>query len=254
MLAKRVICCLDVSGGRVVKGVNFQNLRDAGDPVELAQRYNDMGVDELVFLDITATLDNRRTLIDLVRRAAAVLSIPFTVGGGVRTATDAKELIDAGADKVSVNSAAIADPELLSEIALQYGNQAVVLAIDAKKQSEGRWGVWTRSGTCDTGMDAVEWAAKGGRAGAGEILLTSMDADGVQRGFDCGLTLAVSEKTNIPVVASGGAGRVEDFVEVLSTGCADAALGASVFHYGRLSVAQIKAAMADAGLSVRPAR
>jgi len=253
VLAKRIICCLDVADGRVVKGVKFQDLRDAGDPVELAQRYNDEGIDELVFLDISATLDDRRTLVDLVVRAAAVLSIPFTVGGGIRSAEDAKRLMDAGADKVSVNSAAIVNHDLLSEIALQYGDQAVVLAIDAKRNGSS-WEVWTRAGTINTGLDAVAWAQKGEACGAGEILLTSIDADGGQRGFDCALTRAVSEGTRVPVVASGGAGEAEDFVEVLTSGCADAALGASVFHYGQLSVADIKRTLARAGVPVRPAR
>lgn len=253
MLAKRIIPCLDVTGGRVVKGVNFLDLRDAGDPVELAERYNAQGADELVFLDITASSDERDTMADVVARTARQVFIPLTVGGGIRTVADARRIILSGADKISVNTAAVRRPELIRELSLEFGAQAVVLAIDARRNASGGWNVFTRGGRHDEGIDAVQWAQQGESLGAGEILLTSMDTDGVQTGFDCPLTKAVAQATNIPIIASGGAGKPEDFVQVLTDGCADAALGASVFHYGLYTVADLKQALAQANLPVRPA-
>jgi cyclase len=252
VLAKRIIPCLDVTQGRVVKGVNFVNLRDAGDPVELADRYNQQGADELVFLDITASSDARDIMADVVARTARRVFIPLTVGGGIRSVADARAILLAGADKVSVNTAAVRRPELLSELSLEFGAQAVVLAIDAKRRAGGGWNVYTRGGRDDEGTDAVEWAQRGEALGAGEILLTSMDTDGVQTGFDCELTRAVSRATHIPVIASGGAGLPEHFVRVLSEGEADAALAASVFHYGTYTVADLKRVLMQAGVPVRP--
>jgi imidazole glycerol-phosphate synthase subunit HisF len=263
MLAKRIIPCLDVTGGRVVKGVNFIGLRDAGDPVELAERYNAQGADELVFLDITASSDAREIMVDLVARTARKVFIPLTVGGGLRTVADARKIILAGADKVSVNTAAVRRPELIRELSDEFGAQAVVLAIDARRASHThpcasasgffKWNVYTKGGRHDEGIDAVEWAARGESLGAGEILLTSMDTDGVQTGFDCALTKAVAAATTVPVIASGGAGSPEDFVAVLTRGHADAALAASVFHYGKYSVADLKRALEEANVPVRPA-
>lgn len=253
MLAKRIIPCLDVTGGRVVKGVNFLNLRDAGDPVELAQRYNDQCADELVFLDITASSDERQTMVDLVSRTAQQVFIPLTVGGGIRCVEDARRILWAGADKVSVNTAAVRRPELLTELSQAFGSQAVVLAIDAKRHGPGHWHVYTKGGRVDEGIDAIEWAQRGQQLGAGEILLTSMDTDGVQGGFDIELTRAVSRAVTIPVIASGGAGRPEDFLEVLTEGEADAALAASIFHYGRYTVADLKEFLDKHGVPVRPA-
>lgn len=252
MLAKRIIPCLDVTGGRVVKGVNFLQLRDAGDPVELAERYNAQGADELVFLDITASSDARETMADLVAETARKVFIPLTVGGGIRSVADARKIILSGADKVSVNTAAVRRPELIRELSLEFGAQAVVLAIDARRSAEGKWNVFTKGGRFDEGIDAVEWAGQGERLGAGEILLTSMDTDGIQTGFDCALTRAVSAATTIPVIASGGAGTAADFVTVLTEGKADAALGASVFHYGKYTVRELKKALAEAHVPVRP--
>jgi cyclase len=252
MLAKRIIPCLDVTGGRVVKGVNFVNLRDAGDPVELAGRYNGDGADELVFLDITASSDARDIMADVVARTARQVFIPLCVGGGIRSVADARVILLSGADKVSVNTAAVRRPELLTELSREFGAQAVVLAIDARRHS-GSWHVYTRGGRDDEGIDAVEWAARGEELGAGEILLTSMDTDGVQEGFDCGLTKAVSEATHIPVIASGGAGKPEHFVRVLTEGRADAALAASIFHYGTYTVDQLKEELDKRGIPVRPA-
>ncbi len=252
MLAKRIIPCLDVTGGRVVKGVNFIGLRDAGDPVELAERYNTQGADELVFLDITASSDAREIMADLVARTARKVFIPLTVGGGIRSVADARKIILAGADKVSVNTAAVHRPELINELSQEFGAQAVVLAIDARRSGPSNWNVYTKGGRHDEGIDAVEWARRGESLGAGEILLTSMDTDGVQTGFDCDLTRAVANATTIPVIASGGAGVPEDFVNVLTTGHADAALAASVFHYGKYTVADLKAALQNAGVPVRP--
>ena len=240
MLAKRIIPCLDVTAGRVVKGVNFVNLRDAGDPVELAERYNQQSADELVFLDITASSDARNIMVDVVARTARVVFIPLTVGGGIRSVVDARRILKAGADKVSVNTAAVRNPELITELSNEFGAQAVVLAIDARRAGAGRWHVYTRGGRDDEGIDAVEWAARGEALGAGEILLTSMDTDGVQDGFDCALTSTVARATRIPVIASGGAGKPEHFLRVLSEGEADAALAASIFHYGTYRVEDLK--------------
>jgi imidazole glycerol-phosphate synthase subunit HisF len=252
MLAKRIIPCLDVTGGRVVKGVNFLDLRDAGDPVELAERYNSQGADELVFLDITASSDAREIMADLVARTARRIFIPLTVGGGIRSVADARKIILAGADKVSVNTAAVHRPELISELSQEFGAQAVVLAIDARRSGGAKWNVYTKGGRYDEGIDAVEWAQRGQALGAGEILLTSMDTDGVQTGFDCELTRAVANATSIPIIASGGAGHPRDFVTVLTEGNADAALAASVFHYGKYTVTDLKRALAEAHVPVRP--
>ena len=251
MLAKRIIPCLDVTGGRVVKGVNFVNLRDAGDPVELAERYNRDGADELVFLDITASSDAREIMAGVVARTARTVFIPLAVGGGIRSVADARGILIAGADKVSINTAAVRRPELIEELSLEFGAQAVVLAIDARRHGPGRWHVYTRGGRDDEGLDAIEWAARGEAMGAGEILLTSMDTDGVQGGFDCELTRAVSGATRIPIIASGGAGKPEHFVRVLTEGCADAALAASIFHYGTYSVNQLKEELDRRGIPVR---
>jgi cyclase len=240
MLAKRIIPCLDVTNGRVVKGVNFVNLRDAGDPVELAERYNEQSADELVFLDITASSDGRDTMADVVARTARKVFIPLTVGGGIRSVGDAHRLLMSGAEKVSVNTSAVHRPELITELSREYGAQAVVLAIDARRRSPGAWNVYTKGGRVDEGIDAIEWAQRGEALGAGEILLTSMDTDGVQTGFDCDLTRTVSRAVKIPVIASGGAGKPEDFVRVFDEGEADAALAASIFHYGTYTVDDLK--------------
>ena len=248
MLAKRIIPCLDVANGRVVKGVNFVNLRDAGDPVELAARYNDQGADELVFLDVAATVENRATLVDVVSRTAREVFIPLTVGGGIRSVDDAKAVIRAGADKVSINSAAVWRPELISELSEEFGCQAVVLAIDARRDGE-MWRVFTKGGRQAEELDVIEWAQRAEQLGAGEILLTSMDADGVQTGFDLALTSAVRSAVRVPVIASGGAGALEDFSTILKV--ADAALAASVFHFGTLSIAEVKAHVALSGIAVR---
>jgi cyclase len=254
MLAKRIIPCLDVTGGRVVKGVQFVNLRDAGDPVELAARYNEQGADELVFLDITASSDARDILADLVARTAREVFIPLTVGGGIRSVADARRILLSGADKVSVNTAAVRRPGLISELSQEFGAQAVVLAIDARRNPARKsWNVYTRGGRDDEGTDAIEWARQGESLGAGEILLTSMDTDGAQTGFDCDLTRTVSRATHIPVIASGGAGKPEDFGRVLTEGEADAALAASVFHYGTYTVADLKAYLSSQNIPVRPA-
>lgn len=254
MLAKRIIPCLDVTGGRVVKGVNFLGLRDAGDPVELAERYNLQGADELVFLDITASSDAREIMAELVARTARRVFIPLTVGGGLRSVADARKIILSGADKISVNTAAVHRPELIRELSLEFGAQAVVLAIDARRSGEGGWNVYTKGGRHDENIDAVEWAQRGEALGAGEILLTSMDTDGVQTGFDCPLTEAVASVTTIPIIASGGAGTPEDFVKVLTEGKADAALAASVFHDSKYTVSDLKQALERANVPVRPIR
>jgi cyclase len=251
MLAKRIIPCLDVTAGRVVKGVNFVNLRDAGDPVELADRYNQQGADELVFLDITASSDERDTMADVVARTARKVFIPLTVGGGIRSVTDARKILMAGADKVSVNTSAVHRPALITELSLEFGAQAVVLAIDARRRAPGAWNVFTRGGRVDEKIDAVEWAARGESLGAGEILLTSMDTDGVQEGFDCELTRTVSRATRIPVIASGGAGKPDDFLRVLTGGEADAALAASIFHYGTYTVDDLKEFLGRHGIPMR---
>ena len=248
MLAKRIIPCLDVTNGRVVKGVNFVDLRDAGDPVELAARYNAEGADELVFLDIGATVEGRQTLIEVVEQTARNVFIPLTVGGGVRSVADARTIIRAGADKISVNSAAVNRPELLRELSEEFGSQAVVLAIDARSDG-GDWKVYTRGGRQAEQLDVVQWAQYGEQLGAGEILLTSMDADGMKNGFDLPLTAAVRKSVQLPVIASGGAGTVQHFADVLST--ADAALAASVFHFGTFSIEEVKSCVRIAGMVVR---
>jgi cyclase len=249
---KRVIPCLDVDAGRVVKGTEFVNLRDAGDPVELAAHYDAEGADELVFLDITATHEKRDTVAELARRTADDVFVPFTIGGGIRSVADAQAVLDAGADKVSVNSAAVADPELLNELAGVFGAQCVVLAIDAKRRAdEGGWEVFVAGGRTATGRDVVEWAREGTARGAGEILLTSMDRDGTEDGYDLELTSAVAGAVGVPVIASGGAGELHHLVEALQAG-ADAVLCASIFHYGRFRVREAKEALAAAGVAVRP--
>ena len=248
MLAKRIIPCLDVADGRVVKGVNFVDLRDAGDPVELAARYNEQGADELVFLDVAATVENRTTLVGLVARTAREVFIPLTVGGGIRSVDDAKAVIRAGADKVSINSAAVWRPELIRDLSEEFGCQAVVLAIDARRDGE-MWRVFTKGGRQAEELDVIEWAQRAEQLGAGEILLTSMDADGVQTGFDIALTSAVRSAVRVPVIASGGAGALEDFSTILKV--ADAALAASVFHFGTLSIAEVKAHVTQSGIAVR---
>ena len=251
MLAKRIIPCLDVTGGRVVKGVNFVNLRDAGDPVELADRYNQEGADELVFLDITASSDAREIMAGVVARTARKVFIPLAVGGGIRSVSDARGILHSGADKISVNTAAVRRPELITELSQEFGAQAVVLAIDARRRAPGAWTVYTRGGRDAEDLDAVAWAARGEELGAGEVLLTSMDSDGVQQGFDCELTRAISRATHIPVIASGGAGKPDDFLRVLTDGEADAALAASVFHYATLRISDLKKYLARHGVPVR---
>lgn len=241
MLAKRIIPCLDVNCGRVVKGVNFVNLIDAGDPVEVAKIYNEAGADELVFLDITATHEGRGTVVDMVRRVAETVFIPFTVGGGISTVEDFRELLCEGADKISVNSSAIRNPDLISQAADKFGRQCVVVAIDAKRRSDGSgWNVFVNGGRIDTGIDALEWAEKADKLGAGEILLTSMDCDGTKAGYDIELTKALSEIVSIPVIASGGAGTMEHFKDALTDGKADAALAASLFHFREIEISDLK--------------
>ncbi len=265
MLAKRIIPCLDVTGGRVVKGVNFVELRDAGDPVEIAARYNDQGADELTFLDITATSDNRGLILHIIEAVASQVFIPLTVGGGVRTVEDVRRLLNAGADKTSFNSAAIANPQVIEDASHKYGAQCIVVAIDAKRRSaqdvkrltaSGQevgpgWDVYSHGGRQNTGLDAVAWASDMARRGAGEILLTSMDRDGTKSGFDLELTRAVSDAVSVPVIASGGVGTLDDLVNGIKIGGADAVLAASIFHYGEFTVAQAKARMAQAGIPVR---
>jgi len=253
MLSKRIIACLDVRDGQVVKGVNFEGLRSAGDPAELARRYNAEGIDELVILDITATLEARRALADTIARVARELFIPLAVGGGIRTEADAAAAVEAGADKVSLNTAALADPALVTRIAERYGSQAVVVAIDAKRDAAGGGGfaVYARSGKSAAGRDAVEWAREAESRGAGEILLTSIDRDGTKDGFDCELTAAVSSAVSIPVIASGGAGGLDHFVDVFTAGRADAALAASIFHYAETSVRALKDHLRRRGIPVR---
>ena len=253
MLTKRVIPCMDVKDGRVVKGVNFVNLRDAGDPIELAQRYDEQKADEVIFLDITATSDNRATTIDLASRASEELHLPYTVGGGFRTVEDIRTMIAAGADKVSINSAAVKNPELITEAALRFGTQAIIVAIDAKQRADNpnKWEVYVAGGRTATGIDAVEWATEAAKRGAGEILLTSMDRDGSRDGFDCALTRAIARAVDIPVIASGGVGELEHFAQGIIEGEADAVLAASVFHYGELTVRQVKEYMRSQGIPVR---
>lgn len=251
MYTKRIIPCLDIKNGRVVKGTNFINLRDAGDPVEVAAEYNRQGADELVFLDITASHEARETTIDMVRRVASQVFIPFTVGGGIRTIEDFKTILRAGADKVSVNSAAIDNPRLINDAAEKFGSQCVVCAIDAKKRTDAKgWTIYKHGGRIDMGIDAVEWAVKAVELGAGEILLTSMDADGTKAGYDLELTKAISEAVNVPVIASGGAGRPEHFYDAVKAG-ASALLAASLFHYKEISIIELKEYLASRGISVR---
>ncbi|ABF42688.1 imidazole glycerol phosphate synthase subunit hisF [Candidatus Koribacter versatilis Ellin345] len=250
MLKRRIIACLDVRDGRVVKGVNFVNLRDAGSPAEMAGAHAKAGADEIVLLDITATYEGRGTLLETVRKTAAELFIPFTVGGGIRTLDDARAVFDCGADKLAINSAAIADPDLITKIAARFGSQAVVLAIDARRTGS-RWEVFKTGGRTGTGLDAEQWAAEGEKRGAGEILLTSMDCDGTQTGFDCELTAAIASRVSIPVIASGGAGTAEHFVDVFQRGHADAALAASIFHFGVHDVNELKRTLSAAGIPVR---
>ncbi len=265
MLAKRIIPCLDVTGGRVVKGVNFVALRDAGDPVEIAARYNEQGADELTFLDITATSDNRGLILHMIEAVASQVFIPLTVGGGVRTVDDVRRLLNAGADKTSFNSAAIANPQVIEDASSKYGAQCIVVAIDAKRRSaqdaaghdaQGRakgpgWDVYSHGGRKNTGLDAVQWAVEMTRRGAGEILLTSMDRDGTKSGFDLELTRAVADAVSVPVIASGGVGNLDDLVNGIKIGGADAVLAASIFHYGEYTVGQAKARMAECGVPVR---
>lgn len=252
MFTKRIIPCLDVKDGRVVKGVNFVNLRDAGDPVEIAEAYDQAGADELVFLDITASSDGRDTVVDMVRRVAEKVFIPFTVGGGIRTVEDFRKLLREGADKISVNSAAIDRPELISEAAEKFGRQCVVVAIDARRRADGSgWNVYKHGGQLDTGLDAIEWARKADKLGAGEILLTSMDCDGTKAGYDNELTAIIAENVSVPVIASGGAGTKEHFYDALTKGKADAALAASLFHYKELEIRDLKEYLSGRGIPVR---
>lgn len=252
MFTKRIIPCLDVHDGRVVKGVNFVNLKDAGDPVEIAKAYDKAGADELVFLDITASSDQRATVVDMVRQVAENVFIPFTVGGGIRTVEDFKLLLREGADKISINSSAINTPNLIREAAEKFGSQCVVVAIDAKKRADGTgWNVYKNGGRIDTGLDVLEWARQVESLGAGEILLTSMDCDGVKGGYDLDVTRAVAEAVSIPVIASGGAGTLEHFYDALTVGKADAALAASLFHYKELEIKEVKEYLREKGVSVR---
>lgn len=252
MFTKRIIPCLDVNDGRVVKGINFVNLRDAGDPVEVAAAYDKAGADEVVFLDITASSDHRATVVDMVRKVAEKVFIPFTVGGGIRTVEDFKVLLREGADKISINSSAINTPELIGNAADKFGSQCVVVAIDARRREDGSgWNVYKNGGRIDTGLDVVEWAMKANRLGAGEILLTSMDCDGTKAGYDIELTRQIADNVSIPVIASGGAGTKEHFYEALTEGHADAALAASLFHYKELEIMDLKNYLADRGVSVR---
>lgn len=252
MYAKRIIPCLDVHNGRVVKGVNFVNLRDAGDPVEIAKIYNQAGADELVFLDITATHEARATVLDMARRVAETVFIPFTIGGGIKTVEDFRLLLKEGADKISINSSAIRTPELISNAADKFGRQCVVVAIDAKRRADGSgWNVYVNGGRIDTGLDAVEWAMKADKMGAGEILLTSMDCDGTKAGYDLELTRTISENVSIPVIASGGAGTMEHFKDALTEGKADAALAASLFHFREIEIRDLKNYLAEENVPVR---
>jgi imidazole glycerol-phosphate synthase subunit HisF len=250
MLTRRIIACLDVRDGQVVKGIQFQQLRHAGDPAELARRYNVEGIDEVVVLDVTATLEKRQALARTIHAVAHEIFLPLTVGGGIRTEDDAAAVIEAGADKVSLNTAALRQPELITTLARRYGSQAVIVAIDAKRQGDG-FGVFVRSGTADASRDAVEWAKEAEARGAGEILLTSMDRDGTQAGFDCEMTAAVSDAVDIPLIASGGAGTFEHFAEVFTAGRADAALAASIFHYAESSVVELKRFLQERGVPMR---
>lgn len=251
MLTKRIIPCLDVIGNRVVKGTNFVELRDAGDPVELAAYYDAQGADELVFLDIGASVEKREALLDVISKVAGKVFIPLTVGGGIRSVEDIKNTLRAGADKISLNSAAVKNPQLIADGARRFGNQCIVLAIDAKKTAENKWNVYINGGHEKTELDAVEWAKYGVQLGAGEILLTSMDADGTKNGYDIELTRRISEAVSVPVIASGGAGKLQDFYEVLQDGCADAVLAASIFHYRKYTVAEVKQYLQSHNVEVR---
>ena len=252
MQIKRIIPCLDIYKGRVVKGVNFENLKDAGDPVEIAKKYNDMKADEIVFLDISASPENRRTMLDVMKRAAKEVTIPLTVGGGIRNIDDIRDILNAGVDKISINSSAVKTPDLIKEASIRFGSQRIVVAIDAKKSQDGVFEVFINGGKVNTGLDAVEWAKTCESLGAGEILLTSMDKDGVKSGYDLELTRKVSEAVNIPVIASGGAGKKEDFYDVLSDkGKASAALAASLFHFNELEIGKLKQYLKSKGISVR---
>ncbi len=251
MLTKRIIPCLDVHNGRVVKGVNFVNLKDAGDPVEIAKEYDRQGADELIFLDITASSDARGTVVDMVKKVASTVFIPFTVGGGIRTVEDCREILRAGADKVSVNSAAILRPELIKEASEKFGSQCITVAVDVKKREDGEYTVFLNGGRKDTGISAMEWIKKAESLGAGEILLTSMDADGTKEGYDIDITRRVSESVNIPVIASGGAGKIEHFYEGINEGKADAVLAASLFHYKELTIKEVKEYLKGKGIPVR---
>ena len=251
MYAKRIIPCLDVHAGRVVKGVNFINLRDAGDPVEIGAAYDKAGADELVFLDITASSDSRNIVIDMVEKVAQTVFIPFTVGGGIRTVDDFRDILLAGADKISINSSAVKDPDLISRAADKFGSQCVVVAIDGRKRPDGGWEVYVNGGRTPTGLDVVTWAKKANHLGAGEILLTSMDCDGTKAGYDVQMTKAVSEAVGIPVIASGGAGTMQQFYDVLTEGKADAVLAASLFHYKEMEIIDLKKYLRDKGIPVR---
>lgn len=251
MLTKRIVPCLDMTQGKVVKGIQFVNFRNAGDPVELAKEYDKQGADELVFLDITATVENRDILLDVVRRTAKEVTIPFSVGGGVRTVSDMRTILRAGADKVSVNTGAFKNPRLISDCAKEFGSQCVVLSLDAKKIRPNRWDVFINGGRTDTGVSAVEWAKTTTQLGAGEILLTSIDTDGTKRGFNVELTKLISETVTVPVIASGGAGKLDDFVEILKEGRADAALAASLFHFGELTIQEVKDYLKEKGIPIR---
>ncbi len=252
MLAKRIIPCLDVNAGRVVKGVNFVNLRDAGDPVEIAKKYNDEGADEITFLDITASSDQRGLILDIIERVAEQVFIPLTIGGGVREVSDVRRLLNAGADKISINTSAVTNPQLVKEASDKFGSQAIVVAIDARKKSKGNgWEVFTHGGRTATGLDAIEWAQRMNALGAGEILLTSMDRDGTKSGFDLALTRAVAEAVSVPVIASGGVGNLDDLADGVIEGKADAVLAASIFHFGEFTVRQAKERMAARGIEVR---
>jgi len=251
MLAKRIIPCLDVTAGRVVKGINFVELRDAGDPVEIARRYDEQGADELTFLDITASSDQRDIILHIIEQVASQVFIPLTVGGGVRKVEDVRRLLNAGADKISINTSAVQNPQLVAEASGRYGAQCIVVAIDAKQVSPGHWSVFTHGGRNDTGMDVIGWAREVERLGAGEILLTSMDRDGTRNGFDIGLTRAVADAVTVPVIASGGVGNLDHLADGVLQGRADAVLAASIFHYGEYTVGQAKARMAERGIEVR---
>ena len=251
MLAKRIIPCLDIDKGRVVKGVNFVNLIDAGDPVEIARAYDKIGADEIVFLDITASSDGRKTAVDILSRASEQVFIPLTVGGGIRSVEDFRELLAAGADKIAVNSAAIRSPRLITDAALKFGSQCVVLAVDAKSNKKGSWDVYLNGGRVKTDLDAIEWIREAEKLGAGEVLLTSMDRDGTKAGYDLELTRRAAEAVNIPVIASGGAGKMQDFADVLTEGKADAALAASLFHFSQIDMRELKEFLAKQGIPIR---